>query len=52
MGIPAQGCWRLSLVKPFASGFVSSVHHKRLGDRAAIAALKIFDEAELTRPEW
>lgn len=25
--------------------------NERMGDRAAIAALKIFDEAELTRPE-
>ena len=36
---------------PGASFGVSEKQNERLGDRAAIATLKLFDEADLTRPE-
>jgi len=36
---------------PGTSFGVSEKQNERLGDRAAIATLKLFDEADLTRPE-
>ena len=36
---------------PGASFGVSEKQNERLGDRTAIATLKLFDEADLTRPE-